>query len=80
MNMGVLIREYVSVELSANLVNKARKAGVDVEAVCRTAIATAIGLKSNWTAMQRASRDVMDKIAGQSNSEPSRLIGLVTWR
>ncbi len=29
---------YVSVELSANLVNEAREAGVNVEAVCRTAI------------------------------------------
>jgi post-segregation antitoxin (ccd killing protein) len=39
--------EHVSVELPANLVNKAREAGVDVEAVCRTAISTAAGFKSN---------------------------------
>jgi post-segregation antitoxin (ccd killing protein) len=47
------------------LVNKAREAGIDVEAVCRTAISTAVGLNSNWTAMQRASRNVMDEIAGR---------------
>jgi post-segregation antitoxin (ccd killing protein) len=54
--------EHVSVELPAILVNNAREAGVDVEAVCRTAISTALGFKSNWTAMQRASRSAMDDI------------------
>ncbi len=59
------VPEHISIQLPANLVKDAREAGVDVEAVCRTAISTAIGLKSNWTAIQRASREVMDKIAGQ---------------
>jgi post-segregation antitoxin (ccd killing protein) len=59
------VSEHVSVELPASLVNKAREAGIDVEAVCRTAISTAVGLNSNWTAMRRASRNVMDEIAGR---------------
>ncbi len=57
--------EHVSVELSAILVNNAREAGVDVEGGCRTAISTALGFKSNWTAMQRASRSAIDEIMGQ---------------
>jgi post-segregation antitoxin (ccd killing protein) len=57
--------EHVSVELPATLVNKAREAGVDVEAVCRTAISTALGFKSNWTAMQRASQSAIDDIMGR---------------
>jgi post-segregation antitoxin (ccd killing protein) len=56
---------HVSVELPATLVTKAREAGVDVEAVCRTAISTALGFQSNWTAMQRASRSAIDEIMGR---------------
>jgi post-segregation antitoxin (ccd killing protein) len=56
---------HVSVELPATLVTKAREAGVDVEAVCRAAISTALALRSNWTAMQRASRSAMDEIVGR---------------
>jgi post-segregation antitoxin (ccd killing protein) len=57
--------EHVSVELPATLVNNAREAGVDVEAVCRTAISTALGFKGNWTAMQRASRSAINELMGQ---------------
>ncbi len=57
--------EHVSVELPATLVNNAREAGVDVEAVCRTAISTALGFKSNWAAMQRASRSAINELMGQ---------------
>jgi post-segregation antitoxin (ccd killing protein) len=57
--------EHVSVELPANLVNKAREAGIDVEAVCRTAVSTAVGFKNNWMAMQRAGRSVIDEVAGR---------------
>jgi post-segregation antitoxin (ccd killing protein) len=56
---------HVSVELPATLVTKARAAGVDVEAVCRAAISTALALRSNWTAMRRASRSAMDEIVGR---------------
>jgi post-segregation antitoxin (ccd killing protein) len=56
---------HVSVELPAELVNKAREAGVDVEVVCQAAIATALALKSNWTVMQRASCSAMDDIVGR---------------
>ena len=38
--------EHVSVELPASLVSNAREAGVDVEAVCRAAISTALSARA----------------------------------